>query len=148
RMCRLQLMKATLRFGLALLLALTLLTPALATPTRVGGATGGTTNVTYTPTAGNGMICAVGLSSSVVTVSSIAQTNCTWSFLAREQGNSTTAEVWYCASAGSSPGSSISVTLSGSVTKTLVAVEEYNAAFASSSALDTSAVGTGTTEST
>lgn len=134
---------------------------------RVGGATfvrkAGATSVaiTYTPTAGHGMVVVVG-TNSAVTVTSITQTNCTWTFVSRKQvvGGAfpMSVETWYCGSAGASPGGTVTINFSASTLYTCANVEEYDTALntvgqpdgttASNSGGATSTIGAGTAGST
>ena len=123
---------------------------------RVGGATNSAAGnsppvvATYTPTAGNCELAVVETPSASVTVSSIAQTNCTWVLEKRYQASSMSVEIWACLSAGSSPGTTETVTFSAApgsstVGRSSVCVEEYNAA---STGLDVASAGAAATTTT
>jgi hypothetical protein len=85
--------------------------------------------VTYTPVAGNGMVGVVTTKSNS-TVTSVVQTNCTWTFVRAKQLSTTArVEIWYCAGAGASPGTTITANLSASNRGVSMLVEEYNPGF-------------------
>ena len=86
----------------------------------VGNGSG--TSITITPssapTAGRAQVISVSYNSATASkVSSITQTNCTWTRAAQSNNtNGISVDVWYALNAGSSPGTSITVTLASSLT--------------------------------
>ena len=130
-------------------------------PTKLSSATagnGGTTSsytVNASAIAGRGMTAAISIYSSMITVTSVSQTNCVWSrAVSTSVLNSGTTEVWYCLSAGSSPGSTVTVALSGSNFGSGATVAVYDTPFTSTDQIATTsgtsatAPNTGTTPTT
>lgn len=108
---------------------------------KIGSGSGTSITVTPTsgPTAGNLQVIAVTyLSSTSNRVSSISQTNCTWSRAVQSNNTSgVSTDLWYSMNAGSSPGTSITVTLASSQTYSYAYVEYSGVA--TTSALDQTA---------
>lgn len=101
------------------------------------------------PAAGVGLILVVQIESGTATVSSVTQTNCTWTFAGRfhDSTNGTTLEHWYCVSSGASAGSTLTVTLSTSNLFAVGCYAETDTALASSPVDLTSPTNTGTSTS-
>jgi hypothetical protein len=83
--------------------------------------------VTITPTAGNILIACINLQSTSTarTVSSISQTNVTWTLLKRTVNGLTDCEVWKGV-VGASPGASATVNTSGTFTDMSVNVSQFS----------------------
>ena len=130
-------------------------------PSKLSSATGGNSGTasSYTVNAsaitGTGMIAAISIYSSTITVSTVVQTNCVWvRATSTSIAASGTTELWYCLSAGSSPGSVVTITLSGSNFGSGATVIVYDTPFtgldqiASASGTSSTAPNTGTTPTT
>lgn len=71
------------------------------------------------PTAGNFQVILISYNSATTNrVSSISQTNCTWSRAVQKNnslGGAISTDIWYAENAGSSPGTTITINLAASV---------------------------------